>query len=62
MATDPACRMEVDPKKAASRIEDPGMTYYFCSEECHKRFRAHPEMCRAKNLGKGPRGQNHGHD
>lgn len=44
MATvkDPVCRMDIDPKTAAAHEQYKGNTYYFCSEDCHKRFVAGP--------------------
>jgi Cu+-exporting ATPase len=61
MATDPVCKMAVDPQKAAARVEHQGVTYYFCSEQCHQQFTAHPEMYRVKNPGGGHGGHTHGH-
>jgi YHS domain-containing protein len=47
--TDPICEMEVDRDKAkadgrASTLGDE--TYYFCSDECKRRFDANPEKFR----------------
>ncbi len=42
MATDPVCKMEVDPAKAAAQAQYAGRTYYFCSQSCHKAFTAEP--------------------
>jgi Cu(I)/Ag(I) efflux system membrane fusion protein len=45
VATDPACGMEVDETRAAAagrRSEYAGKTYYFCAEDCKKRFDAEP--------------------
>jgi RND family efflux transporter MFP subunit len=44
-AKDPACGMDVDQKNAAAagRVSEfKGTTYYFCAEECKKRFDAEP--------------------
>jgi Cu(I)/Ag(I) efflux system membrane fusion protein len=52
--TDLVCGMEVDGKKAAAAsrtVEHDGHTYYFCSDECKKKFEAEP----AKYM-------EHGHD
>ncbi len=39
---DPVCGMEVsDPEKAPSYVHE-GMVYYFCSEECMKKFKKAP--------------------
>jgi len=43
MQTDPVCRMQVEPERAAARAEYQGTTYYFCSKGCHKTFAANPE-------------------
>jgi YHS domain-containing protein/multidrug efflux pump subunit AcrA (membrane-fusion protein) len=43
--TDPVCGMEVDAKKAAAaglKSDYKGQTYYFCADECKKRFEAEP--------------------
>jgi P-type Cu+ transporter len=50
MATDPVCGMNVDPAKAADRVEHEGETFYFCSKGCAAKFRAEP----AKYLPKAP--------
>ncbi len=45
MARDPICGMEVDEKRAAAagrNSEYQGATYYFCADECKKRFDAEP--------------------
>lgn len=57
MATDPVCRMNVEPAKAAAKAEYAGQTYYFCSESCHKVFTANPQ----KYAGGAPHaGHTHG--
>lgn len=43
MATDPVCRMNVEPGKAAGKMEHAGQAYYFCSAVCHQKFIANPE-------------------
>jgi len=45
VARDPMCGMEVDEKRAAAAgktSEYEGKTYYFCADECKKRFDAEP--------------------
>lgn len=42
MQRDPVCGMQVDPSRARSQKEFEGQTYYFCSEECRKKFDANP--------------------
>lgn len=64
MATDPVCKMNVEPAKAAARVDYAGKTYYFCSEACHKTFTAEPR----KYAGVSPQGDHggshhhHGHE
>lgn len=44
-ARDPVCGMEVDERRAAAagqRAEHQGATYFFCADECRKRFEADP--------------------
>ncbi len=40
---DPICGMNVDPFKAAAKIQYQGATFYFCSEGCAAKFRTAPE-------------------
>ena len=45
VAKDPMCGMDVDEKRAAAaglRSEYQGTTYYFCADECRRRFDAEP--------------------
>lgn len=56
---DPVCGMEVDPARAAARIEKHGETYFFCSAHCAQAFpdggesvRAHPDARRSEPSGK----------
>lgn len=41
--TDPVCQMQIDIGKAASQEEHGGWAYFFCSAQCHRLFKAHPE-------------------
>ena len=43
MAKDPVCGMDIDPKTAAGKSEYKGQTYYFCSDECRKKFEKEPK-------------------
>lgn len=43
MATDPVCKMNVELAKAAAKENFAGQEYYFCSENCHKKFVAEPK-------------------
>jgi P-type Cu+ transporter len=38
MERDPVCGMNVDPEKAAAKVEHAGQAYYFCSVGCARRF------------------------
>jgi YHS domain-containing protein len=42
MAKDVVCGMEVDEQQATARREYQGRTYYFCSQNCLRRFEADP--------------------
>jgi YHS domain-containing protein len=42
MAKDVVCGMEVDEQRAAARREYRDRTYYFCSLDCLRRFKADP--------------------
>ena len=43
MERDPVCGMNVDPSKAAAKVEHGGKIYYFCAPGCAKRFQQAPE-------------------
>jgi YHS domain-containing protein len=43
MATDPVCKMSVDPATAAARSVYKGQTYYFCAVGCKQKFDREPE-------------------
>lgn len=43
-ATDPVCGMTVDTTSAAGTAEHQGQTYYFCSTQCVRDFKADPEQ------------------
>jgi Cu+-exporting ATPase len=40
---DPVCGMQVDPGRAAAKVEHSGKTFYFCAAGCGKKFEATPE-------------------
>jgi Cu+-exporting ATPase len=42
MKKDPVCGMDVSETDAAGSVEYEGVTYYFCSEACRRRFVASP--------------------
>jgi YHS domain-containing protein len=39
---DVVCGMDIDPKDAVGKVEYPGKTYYFCSDECKAKFEKAP--------------------
>ena len=43
MGLDPVCGMEVNPASAEAQSEWGGQSFYFCSEECRRKFDAAPE-------------------
>ncbi len=43
MAKDVVCGMTVDEKTAKFKAERDGKTYYFCSEQCLKKFQGDPK-------------------
>jgi adenylate cyclase len=42
-ATDPVCRMAVDPEHACGRLVYEGTAYFFCTLSCASQFARHPE-------------------
>jgi Cu+-exporting ATPase len=52
MERDPVCGMNVEPSKAAAKVEHAGKTYYFCAPGCAKRFEQTP----GKYLGSAEKG------
>jgi Cu+-exporting ATPase len=51
MATDPVCKMTVDPPRAAAQSSYQGETYYFCAVGCKKKFDADPQKYVASPKG-----------
>lgn len=49
--TDPVCQMQIDVDKVASQEEHGGWAYFFCSLQCHRLFKAHPQ----RYVGRGQR-------
>ena len=43
MVQDPVCRMQVEEKKAAAKVEYKGKQYYFCHPGCKDKFLKDPE-------------------
>jgi heavy metal translocating P-type ATPase len=44
LVKDPVCGMDVDPSTAKFQATHEGLTYYFCSQNCHDKFVANPEQ------------------
>ena len=44
MGLDPVCKMEVNPASAEAQSEYEGQTFYFCSQECKRKFDANPQQ------------------
>jgi Cu+-exporting ATPase len=45
---DPVCGMMVDDQNASARSDYQGKTYYFCSQDCRKKFDANPSKYTAE--------------
>lgn len=41
--SDPVCRMQIWPEKAAGTIVYEGRAYYFCTEACRRQFEVEPD-------------------
>ncbi|HEX7127736.1 MAG TPA: YHS domain-containing protein [Thermodesulfobacteriota bacterium] len=41
---DPVCRAQVDADAAAHWSNYQGLTYFFCSDDCRRRFEQSPEQ------------------
>lgn len=55
--------MNVEPTKAAAKVEYAGQVYYFCSDSCHKVFTADPQKYSRRAPGGGhTHGGSHHHD
>ncbi|HZP08288.1 YHS domain-containing protein [Methyloceanibacter sp.] len=46
---DPVCGAQVDAEKAAAREDNGDQTYFFCSAQCQRLFKASPE----RYIGRG---------
>ncbi len=42
MATDPVCKMQVNPEAKTPGVDYAGEHYYFCSQHCLEKFQANP--------------------
>ena len=43
MVVDPICLMEIDEKNAPAKSVHNGLTFYFCHDNCKRRFEEDPE-------------------
>ena len=43
MGLDPVCKMEVNPASAEAQSQWGGQSFYFCSQECKRKFDASPQ-------------------
>jgi|Deesub1362B_J571_1020462.scaffolds.fasta_scaffold00749_9 Cu+-exporting ATPase len=57
---DPVCGMEIDPEKAAAKVEYQGKTYYFCAVGCKTAFERDPEKYLKKEHKEHEHGEHHG--
>jgi len=48
MQTDPVCGMQVDDQKATAKSQFQGTNYYFCSDECKRKFDQQPQQYASK--------------
>ncbi len=44
MVKDPVCGMQVDDQRAMFKSQYQGQTYYFCSEDCKRKFEQNPQQ------------------
>lgn len=44
MTRDPVCQMTINPRYAAKMAEYEGQAYYFCSEDCRRKFLSQPNV------------------
>ena len=60
MQTDPVCGMQVDDQKANSKSQYQGKDYYFCSEDCKRKFDAQPQQYAGNQQQQRSMGQSQG--
>jgi YHS domain-containing protein len=58
--TDPVCGMKVDDQLSGSKTQYQGSTYFFCSDECKKKFEQKPELYLSKKGQAGGKAQGGG--
>lgn len=57
--TDPVCGMSIESEKAHASEAHQGRTYYFCSAQCQRSFKAEPQKFAAKAGGETGHGGHH---
>ena len=57
MVTDPVCGMQIDPAKAAAQADHSGVSYFFCSPNCHKSFLKDPARYAGMQSALAPAGR-----
>jgi YHS domain-containing protein len=60
MQTDPVCGMRVDDQKSTAKSQFQGTNYYFCSDDCKRKFDQQPQQYAAKAGKAGGGGQGGG--
>ena len=60
MHTDPVCGMQVDDQKSTAKSQFQGTNYYFCSDDCKRKFDQQPQQYAAKAGKAGGGGQGGG--
>ena len=58
---DPVCGMSLESEKANASETYQGRSYYFCSAQCHRSFKADPGKFAAKAGQGGAEGGHGGH-
>ena len=61
MERDPVCGMNVEPGRAAAKVEHRGKTYYFCAVGCSARFQKDPDQFLAAPRASGSASAAAGH-
>lgn len=59
---DPVCGMQIDIGKAVAQEDLGGWVYFFCSDQCHRLFKASPERYAStrQSTGAAPAGSDGG--
>ncbi len=57
--TDPVCGMSIESEKAQASESYQGRSYYFCSVQCQRAFKANPAKFAAKTAEAAGHGAHH---